>query len=135
MWKDCQPFRMPPSGSHVRYIMVVMNLIICADLTGSCSTLRPQAYENNYPTFIFIPAAHFLFLSELPVCKRESMHSGATQRYFVVLPELLPRQILNMDHSLRTSHCCGQRYLASIIYITNSVVNALGPKYKYKGDK
>ena len=44
--------------SHVHYIMDVM----IADLTRSCSTLRPQANENTDPTFIFIPTAHFLFL-------------------------------------------------------------------------
>jgi hypothetical protein len=58
LWKDgCQPFRMPPSGSQVRYIMDVMNLII---------------------------SAHFLFLllRELPVCKRESLHSGGYARAF-----------------------------------------------------
>ena len=61
-----------------------MNLIISADLTGSCSTLRPQAHENNHPTFVFIPTAHFLFLllRGLPVCKRESMHLGGYAKIF-----------------------------------------------------
>ena len=44
--------------SHMSYMVDAM----ITDTTRSRWTLRPRAYENTDPTFIFIPTAHFLFL-------------------------------------------------------------------------
>jgi hypothetical protein len=80
--------------SHVRYITHVL----IAAFTRSCSTLRPQAYQNTR-SYIYLHTDCAFFISPskgMSVGNNESMHWEAAQRYSAMLPDF---QSLNMDHS------------------------------------
>ena len=74
--------------------------VMVADLTRSCSALRPQAHENTDSTFIFIPTD--LSFKGMPVGKRESTHWEGCAKVFRGASRLSESK---MDHSLQTSHC------------------------------